>query len=125
MSAFDPDKSEQRLPDDEPGIARVLRAAGSRAQPADDMKEAVRAAVHAEWRATVAKRSQRRTWYAIAASVTIAALALWVGRTYFMSSGPLVASVSRSIGTVQLRDGIISGWHAATSGAHVGEELQT
>lgn len=125
MSAFDPEKSEERLPDDEPGIARVLRAAGGRTRPADDMKDAVRAAVHAEWRATVAKRSQRRTWYAIAASVTVAALALWVGREYFMSSGPLVASVSRSIGTVQSRDGFLSSWHTATSGARIGEELQT
>jgi ferric-dicitrate binding protein FerR (iron transport regulator) len=89
------------------------------------MKEAVRAAVHAEWRATVAKRSQRRTWYAIAASVTVAALALWVGRAYFMSSGPLVASVSRSIGTVQSRGGFLGSWHTAASGARIGEELQT
>jgi ferric-dicitrate binding protein FerR (iron transport regulator) len=125
MSAFDPDKSAERRPDDEPGIERVLRAAGGRARPADDMKDAVRAAVHAEWRATVTKRSQRRTRYAVAASVTVAALALWVGRAYFMTSGPLVASVSRSIGTVQSRGGMLGSWHAAASGARVGEELQT
>jgi ferric-dicitrate binding protein FerR (iron transport regulator) len=118
---------------DEPGIARVLRAAGGRSRPADDMKQAVRAAVHAEWRASVAKRSQRRVWMALAASVAVAALALWVGRSYFSGSNELMASVSRTVGEVQSRTGSLGSWHtlAAADSAHaplqlhVGEEVMT
>jgi ferric-dicitrate binding protein FerR (iron transport regulator) len=106
MSDNDPETSAG---DDEAGIARVLRAAGGRAQPADEMKAAVRAAVYAEWRATVARRSRRRVYLALAASVAVAALALWLGRGYFVASHEVVANVSRIIGTalaLQLRDGV-------------------
>lgn len=124
MSDIDPDNADGRA-DDDAGIARVLRAAGGRAKPADEMMESVRAAVHAEWRATVAKRSRQRMGFAIAASITVAALALWVGRTYLMSSGERVASVSRSIGTVQSSGGMLGSWRVAASEMHAGEDLRT
>ncbi|MGH8239784.1 MAG: hypothetical protein ACREXP_22620, partial [Steroidobacteraceae bacterium] len=65
-------------PDEESGIARVLKRAGGRAAPSDDMKAAVRAAVHAQWRSSLTKRGQRRMWLALAASVFVVAVALWV-----------------------------------------------
>src|SRR5262247_520090 len=93
-------------PDEESGIARVLKAAGGRAAPADDMKAAVRAAVHAEWRASLARRGQRRVWLALAASVAVAAAALWLSRPYFMAPpGEVVADVSRAIGDVESSTG--------------------
>jgi ferric-dicitrate binding protein FerR (iron transport regulator) len=88
-------------PDEESGIARVLKAAGGRLAPADDMKSAVRAAVHAEWRATVAKRGQRRVWLALVASVALGAAALWLSRAYFSTPGDVVADVSRAVGEVE------------------------
>jgi ferric-dicitrate binding protein FerR (iron transport regulator) len=103
--------------DDEAGIERVLRAAGGRARPADEMKAAVRAAVHAEWRATVARRSRRRVSFALAASVVVAALALWVSRAYFTGSHEVVASVSLTTGTVQSRSGSFGIWHAVVAQA--------
>jgi ferric-dicitrate binding protein FerR (iron transport regulator) len=79
------------------------------------MKAAVRAAVHAEWRATVARRSRRRVWVALAASVAVAAVATWVGRAYFVGSNEVVASVSRAMGTVQSRSGAIGIWHTVAA----------
>jgi ferric-dicitrate binding protein FerR (iron transport regulator) len=125
-----PDGNDPSGRDDEVGIARVLRAAGSRAHPSDEERRAVRAAVHAEWRTTVAKRSQRRVWLALAASVALAALGLWVSRDYF-APGAVVASVSRSIGQVQSKSGVLSPWHAVSGAARgetslrAGEELMT
>jgi ferric-dicitrate binding protein FerR (iron transport regulator) len=116
MSDIDPD---------DPGVARVLRAAGGRARPADEMKAAVRAAVHAEWRATVAQRSRRRTYFALAASVAMAALALWVARGYFVLSGDVVANVSRIVGTAQARSGRFGTWHVVAAPLHAGETLKT
>ncbi len=120
MSDFD---SEKR--DDESGIARVLRAAGERARPSDEMKATVRAAVHAEWRAVTAKRRQRRVWLATAASIVVAALALWVGRVYLVGSDELVASVSRSIGAVQLRSGAFGSWRGVPAMDGSGEGAAT
>jgi ferric-dicitrate binding protein FerR (iron transport regulator) len=116
MSDIDPDDA---------GIARVLRAAGGRAQPDDEMKAAVRAAVHAEWRTTVARHGRRRVYLALAASVAMAALAVWVGRAYFVPSNEVVANVSRIIGTAQVRSGRLGSWHVVAAPLHTGETLMT
>ncbi|HVY82483.1 MAG TPA: FecR family protein [Steroidobacteraceae bacterium] len=116
MSDIDPDEA---------GIARVLRAAGGRAQPAEEMKAAVRAAVHAEWRRTVARRHRRRVYLALAASLAMAALAVWIGRAYFAPSHEVVANVSRIVGTAQVRSGRFGRWHVVAAPLHVGEALET
>lgn len=118
----DPDK-----PDEESGVARVLRAAGSRAAPADDMKAAVRAAVHAQWRASLAKRRQRRVWVALAASVAVAAAAVWLSRPFFSPPGEVVANVSRTIGDVETSKGSWGPRSAVLpdSSLHAGETLTT
>lgn len=123
MSDIDPDTSKGSLhqgdgplagrPDEESGVARVLRAAGGRSRPSDDMKQAVRAAVHAEWRTAVKKRNQRRVWMALAASVLVAALALWVSRPYF-AQREVVASASLTMGSVRSRSGAWGTWRAVT-----------
>jgi ferric-dicitrate binding protein FerR (iron transport regulator) len=91
------------------------------------MKQAVRDAVHAEWRAAVARRGQRRLWLAIAASVAIAALALWVSRSYFVAPEEIVASVSRTVGAVASREGSWERWQPIGTAAQlrVGEDLVT
>jgi ferric-dicitrate binding protein FerR (iron transport regulator) len=114
-------------PDEESGIARVLKAAGGRAAPADDMKSAVRAAVHAEWRASIAKRGHKRVWFALAASLAVAAAALWLSRPYFSPPGEVVADVSRTIGEVESSAG---SWGRSSlvledSPVHAGETLTT
>ena len=115
-------------PDEESGIARVLKAAGGRAAPADDMKAAVRSAVHAQWHASVAKRRQRRVLVALAASFAVAAATLWLARAYFTAPiGAVVANVSRSIGEVESST---SAWgrHSAVpqdATVRIGETLTT
>jgi ferric-dicitrate binding protein FerR (iron transport regulator) len=95
--------------------------------PADDMKAAVRGAVHAEWRATVAKRGRRRVWLALAASVMVAAAALWLSRPFTSTPGEVVANVSRVIGTVESSSSAWSGRTAvlASSPVRAGETLMT
>ncbi len=115
---------------DDSDIARVLRAAGGRSDPSDDVTRAVYEAVHAEWRATVErqrhKRSQR-VWLAVAASIAVAAVALFAGRSLVHTPGALMADVSRSVGVVQFREGDAREWQSAagTKGLHVGESLHT
>jgi ferric-dicitrate binding protein FerR (iron transport regulator) len=116
---------------DDSDIARVLRASGGRATPSVEMTRAVYDAVHAEWQATVArqrnKRSQR-VWLALAASVVVAAVALFVGRNFVSESpGALMADVSKSIGVVQVREDDSDAWQSAATaqGLHVGESIQT
>src|SRR5512138_3193037 len=98
---------------DDSDIARVLRAAGRRASPSDEMTHAVYEAVHAEWRATVGRQRRKRaqrTWLATAASIAVAAVVLFVGRTFIHAPGELMASVSRSVGFVQVREGDSGDW---------------
>lgn len=62
-------------PDIDP-IARLLRRAGRRPVPPPDTVARIRAQVHAEWKAGVARRSQQR-WLAMAASVALLAAGTW------------------------------------------------
>jgi ferric-dicitrate binding protein FerR (iron transport regulator) len=115
---------------DDSDIARVLRASGGRAGPSDEMQQAVFDAVHAEWRATVQQQRRRRSqrvWLAVAASIAIAAVALFVGRGYVGTQGELVADVSRSVGVVQVREGDAGQWESVVGvrTLHVGESVHT
>jgi ferric-dicitrate binding protein FerR (iron transport regulator) len=115
---------------DDSDIARVLRATGGRADPSEDMKQSVYAAVHAEWRSVIAERKQRRTrrlWLAAAASITVIAVSLILGRALFFSEPALFADVNRSVGSVQIRDERSESGRdlAATRTLHVGERIST
>lgn len=113
---------------DESGVARLLKAAGGRPSPSEAAKQAVRAAVHAEWRDAIAKRTRRRLWLAAAAAaIAVAALALWVGRDSLDARGELVAHVSRTVGTVRARDAAWRTWQvvATAQSLRAGEEMIT
>src|SRR6185295_7164568 len=115
---------------DDADIARVLRATGGRAGPSDEMTSAVYHAVHAEWRATVERQRRKRgqrVWLAVAASIAVAAIALFVGRNLIGSSGELMADVSRSVGVVEVREGDAGAWQGATAAQalRVGETIHT
>lgn len=115
---------------DDSDIARVLRATGKRVDPSADAARAVYTAVHAEWRAAVDKREKpraRRVWLAAAAAIAIAAIALFVGRAMLIPAPELVASVSRTIGAVEMRDADAGSWKGiASNGAlHAGQNVHT
>ena len=115
---------------DDSDIARVLRAAGERASPSDEMTRAVYGAVHAEWRATVGRQKRKRAqrvWLAAAASIAVAAVALFVGSNFIHAPGELMADVSRSIGIIQVRGGDSGEWLSVANpkALRVGERIHT
>jgi len=115
---------------DDSDLARVLRASGGRANPSDEMTRAVYEAVHAEWRATVDRQKRQRAqrvWLAAAASIAVAAIALFVGRSFIHTPGELMADVSRSVGVVQVREGESGDWQGAMAAQRlrVGETVHT
>lgn len=92
---------------DDTDLAALLAAAGPRSRASPEAVATVRAAVAAEWRATVAARQRRRrfsTW-AAAAGVAAAALAVWVVQPLRAPGGEVVAALTRVVGDVQQSDG--------------------
>jgi ferric-dicitrate binding protein FerR (iron transport regulator) len=92
---------------DDTDLAALLAAVGPRSQAAPEAVATVRAAVAAEWRATIAARQRRRrfTTWAAAAGVAAAALAVWVVQPLRAPDGVVVAALTRVVGDVQQSDG--------------------
>jgi ferric-dicitrate binding protein FerR (iron transport regulator) len=88
---------------DDTDLAALLAAAGPRGRATPEAMAGVRAAVEAEWRATVAARRRRRqfTSWAAAAGVATAAIAVWIARPAYVPGDAVVASVTRVVGEVQ------------------------
>lgn len=92
---------------DDRDLAALLGAAGSRVRPSPEALAAVRTAVEAEWRVTVATRRNRQrtmTW-AAAAGIAVAAVAVWIARPLVGPGDGPVAAMARVVGDVQQDDG--------------------
>jgi ferric-dicitrate binding protein FerR (iron transport regulator) len=100
------ESSPQDTPDDL-DVAALLRAVGARPAASAEAAAAVRASVAAEWRAAVAARQRRRqfTGWAAAASVTVAALGIWLIRPLVQTEPEVVASLTRVVGSVEQNRG--------------------
>jgi ferric-dicitrate binding protein FerR (iron transport regulator) len=116
---------------DERDVTALLRAVGARpTAPASDMEE-VRAAVAAEWRATVATRQRQQkvrrfTGWAAAASVAVAAFGVWLARPLVQPGPQVVASLARVVGTVEQNRGDGRWTPVASAGAiESGTRLRT
>jgi len=119
------ESSRPELPGDA-DIAALLRAAGARPAATAQAMAEVRAAVEAEWRASVAARRRRRlvTGWAAAASVTVAALGVWLVRP--MLQVEPVASLTRTVGSVEQNVGDGRWTPVATAASLVsGTQLRT
>lgn len=94
-------------PGDEHDVAALLKAAGVRPAPSAQAAAAARAAVEAEWRATVAGRARRRQWtgWAAAASVAIVAAGAWLLYPSLQPAPVRVAGVTRVVGSVEQAQG--------------------
>jgi ferric-dicitrate binding protein FerR (iron transport regulator) len=92
---------------DDTDLAALLAAAGPRSLPSQEALASVRAAVEAEWRATVTARQRRHrfTTWAAAAGVAAAALAVWIAQPLRSPGGVVVASLTRVVGDVQQNSG--------------------
>lgn len=114
--------------DEELDIAALLRAVGSRPAASAEAMAAARAAVAAEWHATVAARQRRRqfTGWAMAASVAVGAVAVWLVRPLVQTEPQVVASLARAVGGVEENAGD-GRWTplAATDGIASGTQLRT
>lgn len=104
MASFEEDDSD---------IQRVLKAAGKRDDPPDDLARYVRAAVQAEWSAVVAERRKHyRRWISMAAAagIAVAAIGVWLARSSVDARPVTVASVARISGDVKVVAGF---WNRA------------
>lgn len=94
-------------PDEDRDIAALLRTVGPRPSASAEAMAAARIAVGAEWRATVAARQRRRqfTGWAMAASVAVGAVAVWLVRPLVQPEAEAVASLARVVGSVEQNQG--------------------
>jgi ferric-dicitrate binding protein FerR (iron transport regulator) len=94
-------------PDEDRDIAALLRVVGSRPCASAAAMAAARVAVEAEWRDTVAARQRRRqfTGWAMAASVAVAAVAVWLVRPLVQPEAQAVATLARVVGGVEQNRG--------------------
>lgn len=116
---------------DDSDLTALLRKVGPRATPPAAVAEEVRAAVAAEWRATVTahqpQRRSGRTWLALAASAAVAALAIGFALPRWNAADGPVAAVARVTGAVQLRHSSDGAWEALTAMSQVAatDEIRT
>ena len=121
--------------DDRPGedadLIALLRSVGPRPTPPADFAAEVRAAVAAEWRATVAARQPQRRftqpWLAIAASVAVLAVAVGVALPRWKAAGGPVAVVARVTGAAEIRHSTNGAWQALGTASPVAasDEIRT
>jgi hypothetical protein len=109
-------------------LGGVLRNAGRRSEPPEDVAQSVRAAVEAQWRDAVGRRTQRRRiGLSLAAAAAFAAFGLWAARPVLLGSGERMAEVRFAVGSVQAKAGWLRGWGAVGPGQALfaGETLAT
>ena len=111
-------------------IERVLKAAGFRERVPLEIESAAREHLRREWRAIVAERRgarRRLGGFALAASVLVAAFALWfVALRPGTAAGP-VATMAVALNDVRVRGSWLQGWEPASAGRTLkaGESLET
>jgi len=109
-------------------LSGVLRNAGRRSGPPEDVAQAIRAAVEAQWREVIAQRNRRRRiGLSLAAAAVCAALGLWAARPVLLGSGERMAEVRFTVGSVQGKEGRLRSWGAVGLGQALfaGETLAT
>ncbi|HSQ70587.1 MAG TPA: FecR family protein [Steroidobacteraceae bacterium] len=99
-------KGPEELQDQDRDIAALLRASGPRPRLPDSAAAALRQAVEKEWRASLQSRVERRrrTFLALAASIGIAGIGLWLLHPARAPQNLAIASLTRTTGQVQYRE---------------------
>jgi ferric-dicitrate binding protein FerR (iron transport regulator) len=115
--------------DEDAGIEELLREVGAREEPSEQVTEAVRRAVQAEWHAVIRARSRRRA-LAVALAAGVVGLAAAVVLRVRQPEPQWVASVVRIEGqpqiefagarhSAQMGEALLSGAHMQTADARV------
>lgn len=103
-------------PSDEAALAGLLKAAGPRDEPPADFARELKASLHAEWQATLAKRQARKRWQfagVAAAAVAVAAVGLSLWQTAPVDAA--VAQVVQTSGDVQVEPQLSPGDRVVTA----------
>ncbi len=111
-------------------VERVLRAAGPRYRPPEDVEHKAREHLRSQWRSIVAEkrtRRQRRMGFALAAGLLVAALGVWLAGPLVTGPGEAVATIALASGEIRAKSGWLGGWRAIGNGETVmaGETLMT
>ena len=111
-------------------LERLLKSVGPRELPPAEIERAVRARVHADWRAMLREnrdRRNRRGGFALAASLVAAAFGLWIASTQSVGPPAAVGTLAVAVGEVRERSGRFSGWRVMGDGDVVvaGRTLET
>ena len=111
-------------------LERLLKSVGPRELPPAEIERAVRARVHADWRAMLREnrdRRYRRGGFALAASLVAAAFGLWIASTQSVGPSAAVGTLAVAVGEVRERSGRFSGWRVMGDGDVVvaGRTLET
>lgn len=91
-------------------VARLIRAAGRRAEPPTSSYERVLDAATRTWRAKVRRRRQRQATVAIAASLLIVILSVLLMNNRPQGPAPTFGSTDRVIGTVEMQTSANGSW---------------
>lgn len=116
-------------PGEEAAVQGLLREMAPEAEPSAEVRERIRLAVAAEWRAAVAPVRASRGWQrpalALAAGLAVAAVALGVLQLGTPTPAPGFATLTRLRGPVEV--GVNFDWQPVTAGQslHVGQQLVT
>ncbi len=111
-------------------IERVLKATGPRDRPPADVERAAREHLRHEWRSIVAverARRQRRMGLALAASLAVAALGVWLAGPLITGPGEAVATIALASGEVRAKAGLLGRWQSIDDGKTLsaGQTLMT
>lgn len=105
-------------------LERVLQSVGRREKPPADVERAVREHLRTEWRAVVAergRRSRQRTYFALAAGIVAAAVAVWALAPRLQDSGDAIATLALATGDVRVTSGWLDRWHGVAGGQTLSE----
>jgi ferric-dicitrate binding protein FerR (iron transport regulator) len=104
---------------EEATVAELLRAVGKREVPPEDYAEALKTALHAEWRATVDQQVRLRRRRAFAGAAVAAVVVMGIAANLWIA-GPTEAAVARVVQVAGTADAI-----AARAEVKAGERLVT
>lgn len=112
--------SQRSASQEDEALESLLGAVGPRGEVPADVMAQVRDSVHAEWRAAIEARQQRRRVFAYGLAASgVFALLITIGFVVLTGSRAPVATVARVIGTFEASDGGTGDWRTLVAGEQI------